>query len=66
MLRRPLTATFVVRTSASHLAITDRIDTPYNTNGRSMHPDLHGSDEAKQDAQLKRIERRAKKGDAAK
>jgi hypothetical protein len=26
-----------------------------------MHPDLHGSDEAKQDAQLKRIERRAKK-----
>jgi hypothetical protein len=31
-----------------------------------MHPDLRGSDEAKQDAQLKRIERRAKKGDAAK
>jgi len=28
LLRRPLTATFVVRTSASHLAITDRIDTP--------------------------------------
>ena len=48
------------------IAITDRIDTPYNTNGRSMHPDLRGSDEAKQDAQLKRIERRAKKGDAAK
>jgi len=36
--RRP-PATFVVRTSASHLAITDRIDTPYNTKGRSMHPD---------------------------
>src|SRR4051812_32427522 len=34
-----LSATFVVRTSASHLAITDRIDTPYNTKGRSMHPD---------------------------
>src|SRR5262249_33381167 len=31
-----LSATFVVRTSASHLAITDRIDTPYNTKGRSM------------------------------
>jgi hypothetical protein len=32
-------ATFVVRTEASHLAITDRIDTPYNTKSRSMHPD---------------------------
>jgi hypothetical protein len=34
-----LSATFVVRTSASHLAITDGIETPYNTKGRSMHPD---------------------------